>query len=136
MLSKRVSSFEVHNPSVILVLLSVEFASLSLKGLRKLERSLCGILAVQCVTIFQAKDSEDGGEKRESDPSAAGAEETNLIDLDASGGGGGGGGGSAESVSNGATAADSKEAKKIAMLEGGNRNTSSSVYALTSTGSN
>ena len=130
MLSKRASSFEVHNPSVIIVLLSVEFASLPLKGLRKLERSLCGILAVQCVTIFQAKDSEDGGEKRESDPSAAGAEETNLIDLDANGGGGG----SAESVSNGATAADSKEAKKIAMLEGGNRNTSSSVYALTSTG--
>ena len=68
------------------------------------------------VSLPKAKESDDGSEKRESDPAAAsGADETNLIDLDA------GGGGSAESVSNGATtaaASDSKEAKKIAMLEG------------------
>ena len=61
------------------------------------------------------KESDDGSEKRDSDAAAAsGTEETNLIDLDA------GGGGSVESVSNGTSAAasDSKEAKKIAMLEG------------------
>ena len=81
------------------------------------------------ISLLKAKDSEDAAEKRESDPStAAGTDETNLIDLDA-------GGGSTESVSNGAAiaAADSKEAKKIAMLEG--RNISSShLFALTSSG--
>ena len=64
------------------------------------------------VPLSQAKDSEDAAEKRESDPSSAaaaasGSEETNLIDLDASAG-------SAELVGN----ADSKEAKKISVLEG------------------
>ena len=83
------------------------------------------------ISLLKAKDSEDAAEKRESDPStAAGTDETNLIDLDA-------GGGSAESVSNGAAAiaaADSKEAKKIAMLEGRNMS-SSHLFALTSSSS-
>ena len=78
------------------------------------------------ISLLKAKDSEDAAEKRESDPSAAaGTDETNLIDLDA-------GGGSAESVSNGAAiaAADSKEAKKIAMLEGRNISTTPVIYLL------
>ena len=56
---------------------------------------------------MKAKDTEDAER-------AEGAEETNLIDLD------GANGGSAESVGDGvaAAAADSKEAKKIAVLEG------------------
>ena len=68
------------------------------------------------VSLPKAKESDDGSEKREGDAAAAtGTDETNLIDLDV-----GGGGSSAESVSNGTSAAasDSKEAKKIAMLEG------------------
>ena len=113
----RVCVFGVHCRLVIKVSLPAKFnfARLSLFKLRFDKTCKIPSEEINVISLSKAKDSEDAAEKRESDPSAAaasGGEETNLIDLCAAGG-------SADSVSNGgATVADSKEAKKIAVLEG------------------